>query len=91
MRDQWEIDLLSEVRSYIADRDAMQKAHANQSAFMVASRSGDAMVKFSGMVDAHAAAVGGILPPMSLAELQGLSELINSRLAAIRMVTSQKG
>lgn len=41
--------------------------------------------QFSRMVDVHHMALGEYLPTLNLAEMEALSELVNSRLAWMRM------
>jgi hypothetical protein len=43
------------------------------------------LTSFDRMVNSHHQMVANLLPPMNLAELEALAELINSRLAFIRM------
>jgi hypothetical protein len=68
--------------SYIEARTAV--ITQNSSVFFVPNSTKE-LTQFDNMVNAHHAMLAEYLPAMNLTELEALSELINSRLAYIRM------
>jgi hypothetical protein len=80
-------DILRILSGYINERDNAKKS----SPFYEAGSENSlrTIARFSNMINGYAAQLAAELPLMNLAELEAMSELINSRLNYVRTIASR--
>lgn len=78
-------DLKALLSAYIEQRDNLAKR--SQSPLYVAGDRPNSLQRieqFNSMLKSYSGQLAGILPPLGIAELEALSELVNSRLGDVR-------
>jgi hypothetical protein len=83
-------DALSIIASnYVTERDNFAARYRARSSGIIAASAGGPMA-FNALVTNHAVGLAAVLPPMTLAQWEGLSELTSSYLAHLRMIEAAK-
>jgi hypothetical protein len=79
-------EFLSILREYSEQRDTFHQ-QTQSAVLMAGEKRGDTIHRFVAMVNGHSMSLNALLPLMSLAEVQALSELVSNMLSMRRMGT----